>query len=155
MSRLSLISRSIYLAPGLASLICLVCVSCTAVEEGNGGGSANEVESSGELESTGEVTKPDLTGNWRKITSDKCAEQYPAELSFRDGDIYLVSMEIIQQDPAPIWQSGDYEVVDGENIKMQAANDAMLSYELTETAGGTLVFTDENGCTVEYERMPD
>ena len=143
MRHYSLLSRSVYLAPGLACLFGLLCVSCAAFDEGTEADPADEAET------------PDLAGRWRKVTLESCAEIYPSEMSFREGGIYLVPMEIVQQDPAPIWQSGDYELVGIDGVKIQAANDAMILYSVSATGTGNLVFTDERDCMVEYKRVAE
>ena len=95
------------------------------------------------------LTTPALVGNWILVPKDqKDIQDYPAHIEFREDGSYLVPMdnEVFRQ-----WQSGDYEVIDEETIKIQTANDAMVSYRC-RLVEDQLTFTDETGIKVTYHR---
>ncbi len=91
-----------------------------------------------------------LTGAWRKIDDPECAKAYPESLEFREGDFYLCAGD---DDVLCGWPSGDYEMMQGDRIRMQTANDAMVAYEISAPREGVIRFVDDEGCVVEYERV--
>lgn len=95
-----------------------------------------------------------LVGRWRKITEDPCADRYPLQLDVRAGGIYLS-----EGDPKAfcLWQSGDWELTDEGRLKIQIANDKMVSYrvelEQGDSEGDTLRVTDAEGCEFRYRKV--
>ena len=93
-----------------------------------------------------------IIGNWKKVTSEVCADRYPDELQFLDAGIYLTR---IPDGEFKYWQSGDYEFGGDNRIRIQTANDAMQAYEYSIDADGKLLFIDDKQCQVEYRRIID
>jgi hypothetical protein len=91
-----------------------------------------------------------LLGNWRRISEQTCAQDYPESLEFREYGNYLAPM---RDDVFWIWQSGEYELVEPGIIRIQSANDAMLRYRMEIDDSGALSFEDDAGCRIRYERM--
>ncbi len=94
------------------------------------------------------LTAAELAGEWDLIESDEPHDSYPVSIEFRDDGSYLVPMD---DGVFRLWQSGDYEIVGGEEIRIQTANDAMLSYRCRLT-DDVLSFTDANGFKFSYRR---
>ena len=68
-----------------------------------------------------------ILGHWRRLEGKPCAEQYPDELEFRAGGIYLG-----QAGPEQgfiHWGGGDYEIAPPDRIKLQDQTDMMVSPE--------------------------
>jgi hypothetical protein len=143
MNRRSITYRPDRLAVGLAGIACLVGVSCASASVRH--------ERGGEGEPGGQ----DLVGEWRKVSASPCAELYPDRLTFRNDGVYLVPQELVRADPFPIWQSGDYEVVDDGRIRIQTSTDAMAAYDFTLSPEGVLSFTDGSGCRFNFERVSE
>lgn len=91
-----------------------------------------------------------IVGKWTKVATAECDKSYPDELEFFETGIYSST-------PArkvfSLWQSGDYELVDRNRIRIQTATDAMLVYSFSISKEGSLIFVDQNGCEFRYERV--
>ena len=89
-----------------------------------------------------------LAGEWDLVESDEPHDSYPVSIEFQDDGSYLVPMD---DGVFRLWQSGDYEILGEEEISIQTANDAMLSYRC-RLADDVLVFTDASGFKFSYCR---
>ena len=90
-----------------------------------------------------------IFGIWKKITSAACDEIYPDQMEFLDNGVYLTPM---RADVFKLWQSGAYEIMGTNRIKIEGATDAMLQYSFAVSEDGILKFVDNRGCTFRYER---
>jgi hypothetical protein len=91
-----------------------------------------------------------LVGRWQKSTDAACAVAYPKNLEFRAGGTYLSASA---PESFAIWQSGSYELVGSDRIRIQIANDAMIEYQFHLASGGRLTFVDDQGCEITYRRV--
>jgi hypothetical protein len=92
-----------------------------------------------------------LLGRWRKATHDPCAQTYPDELEFYANGTYAGSSGDTGEE-FTWWSGGGYEVVSGNKLKIQLANDARALFEFA-SADGALRFEDDKGCVFEYLRQ--
>lgn len=97
------------------------------------------------------VTLVAIVGKWHKLSPAECDTPYPDQLEFLKAGVYLSTPA---EKAFTLWQSGDYELVDGDRIKIQTATDAMLLYRVSLQNDKTLVFIDEKGCEFKYQRAP-
>lgn len=96
-----------------------------------------------------EISKESLAGQWRKITQEDCARQYPERLEFDAVGIYKAPGG---PEAGALWHGGDFTADDGSTLTVQAANDAMLPYRVAAFDGERLTLEDEGGCRVDYVR---
>lgn len=92
-----------------------------------------------------------LVGSWVKMTRSECSAAYPDRLRFAENGLYEG-----EKDPPgtfTLWDVGTWELVGTEQIRISTANDAVISYRLTQS-GDTLRFVDPDGCEFEYRRQP-
>ncbi len=97
---------------------------------------------------TMEIDQERLKGSWVKVSTEKCARNYPAQIEFLADGIYKAPDG---PDIGAIWHGGDWLLTEDRNLKMQASNDAMLSYTITFD-GEHLALTDYADCTVLYRQ---
>jgi hypothetical protein len=94
----------------------------------------------------------ELSGSWRKMTEERCAEVYPDVLELNPDGTYRGTM-----DPSspyhPVWDVGSYAPADADGVVISTANDAQIRYDVSQQ-GDTLTFTDARGCQVRYRRQP-
>ena len=91
-----------------------------------------------------------LAGEWELVENDEPHDSYPLSIEFRDDGSYLVPMD---DGVFRLWQSGDYEILREDEISIQTANDAMLSYRC-RLIGDVISFTDGSGHKYSYRRKP-
>lgn len=96
-----------------------------------------------------EISTESLAGEWRKVTEDACARQYPERLEFDALGIYKAPGG---PESGSLWHGGDFTAEDGSTLTVQAANDAMLHYRVAAFDGMRLTLEDDRGCSVEYVR---
>ncbi len=95
--------------------------------------------------------KPQIVGNWEKITSSACSQVYPDRIQFQEGGLYTG-----QKDPPGTftqWDVGSFEIIDPKHIKISTANDAIVTYEFS-ILNDVLKFVDPNNCHFEFRRAP-
>ena len=96
------------------------------------------------------VTTGSIVGKWIKVATTECDKSYPNELEFFETGIYSSTAT---RKVFSLWQSGDYEIVDRNRIRIQTATDAMLVYNFSISKEGFLIFVDQDGCEFRYERV--
>ena len=96
-------------------------------------------------------TEEGLVGRWRKFTASKCSEMYPVDLEFREGGTYQGGLGQGTQ-PVVFWDSGEYELLAANQVKISTANDGEIKYRFS-IAHGALTFVDPDGCEFQYERV--
>lgn len=91
-----------------------------------------------------------LVGAWRKISTEPCADKYPATITFststylgtRTPDQGLIS-----------WDAGIYRLQGHAALVISTATDELVTYELT-VHDDRFEVTDADGCHLTYQRMP-
>ena len=91
-----------------------------------------------------------VTGKWKKISSDECSKKYPDEIQFHDHPRFLAKKGADQD--FIIWDVGGYQVNDSGKIQIQNATDQQVLYDFS-LAGDTLTFIDAEGCEFKYQRL--
>ncbi len=95
-----------------------------------------------------EHQRADLVGTWRKITTEPCAEKYPATLTFSTGTYRGA------RDPGQgmlWWDAGIYRRDGPRTLLLSVATDELVRYEI-EIQGDRLDVTDADGCRFAYQR---
>jgi hypothetical protein len=94
--------------------------------------------------------KKKLLGRWKKITNTKCSEIYPDDLEFMDKDIYVgrKGQEAVK---LSYWDTGAYQILTDDQVKISAANDAEVIYKFSISAN-TLTFMDKDRCEFRYQK---
>lgn len=92
-----------------------------------------------------------LVGSWKKITTTKCSEIYPDNIEFQERGIYFGQKEP-EAKVHPLWDSGGYEVLSDNQVKISTANDAEIIYSYS-ISGNVLTFVDKRGCELQYLRV--
>ena len=92
-----------------------------------------------------------VTGKWKKISSDECGKQYPDEIEFHHDRPRFLAKKGGTQDFI-IWDVGGYRVTDPGKIQIQNATDQQVLYDFS-LAGDVLTFIDADGCEFKYQRM--
>lgn len=80
----------------------------------------------------------------------ECAAQYPSEVEFLEGGVYLSHAGADQG--FVIWGGGDYEIHPPDRIKLQTQTDKMVAYDFSATKD-QLGFIDPDGCSFAYRRV--
>lgn len=89
-----------------------------------------------------------LVGIWKKLTTTKCSEIYPDDLEFTKRGTY-VGKKRQGAGEFTWWDSGEYEVLTENQVKISTANDAEIIYRFS-IFGNVLTFVDEDGCEFQY-----
>lgn len=89
-------------------------------------------------------------GTWRKEPGAACASTYPDTLDIRANDLYFGRNDT--PGTFAVWDSGTFEVLDAEQVRVSTANDARILYRYRFQAGA-LEFRDESGCQFRYRRI--
>jgi hypothetical protein len=89
-----------------------------------------------------------MVGTWVKLTTDPCADKYPATLVFSTGT-YRGTRGAGQG--MMWWDAGIYHLEDESSLVMGTANDEMVTYPIDMQAD-RFEFTDAEGCHVTYRR---
>jgi len=93
-----------------------------------------------------------LLGRWQKTTTSPWASPYPNEMDFDERGIYFGN-------PGPsegaftIWDSGGYELVDPDHLRISTATDEERTYRFS-VSEGVLQVTVPEGSVLEYRRGP-
>jgi hypothetical protein len=90
---------------------------------------------------------PDLEGRWLRLGSDKGAQRYPIEITFRVGT-YLGKRA--EQQGMILWDAGTYRLVDSHTLIMSTASDELVTYPVVLRGGLLKVGTTEG--EVVFER---
>ena len=88
-----------------------------------------------------------LRGRWIRVVDEGCRSAYPLAIEFRETD-YLAEL-----DPAtaPEIDSGGYELIDADTVRLTRPNDAQVDIALS-LGEEQLTLTDGDGCSVSYRR---
>lgn len=92
----------------------------------------------------------DVIGNWQKVTQSTCSSSYPDHLEFQASGLYFTqkaSSSIYTR-----WDTGSYEIVNPQHIKISTANDAVISYQFS-IAENVITFVDPQGCEFQYRKL--
>lgn len=89
-----------------------------------------------------------LVGIWKRLTTTKCSEIYPDDLEFTKRGTY-VGKKRQGAGEFTWWDSGEYEVLTENQVKISTANDAEIIYRFS-IFGNVLTFVDEDGCEFQY-----
>lgn len=93
----------------------------------------------------------DVMGRWKKIVEAKCSDIYPDDLEFKPRNIYF-GLKGDSGTEFTLWDSGGYQIVSSDQIKISTANDAEIVYKFS-VSKDILKFTDNNGCEIRYRRV--
>ena len=98
-----------------------------------------------------ELTAEALIGAWRRDAHAACKTIYPPVVEFLKNGLYAAP-----DGPAvgAIWHGGDWEIYQNKALRVQAANDAMLSYAVDGLGAGQVVLVDSDGRRIPYSRAP-
>jgi hypothetical protein len=91
-----------------------------------------------------------LVGTWKKLSTEPCADRYPATITFSTGT-YLGARAPEQGFIS--WDAGIYRQEGPGSLVIGTATDALVTYELT-VDGDRFEVTDADGCHVIYQRAP-
>lgn len=89
-----------------------------------------------------------ILGSWMLADLGGCETVYPSAVEFVDGGVYGAPTG---PDEGAVLHGGDWEL-DGDTLAMQAANDAMLRYRVSQIGPEALVIVDADGCEIRYAR---
>lgn len=91
-----------------------------------------------------------IVGRWRMIEEVECAAQYPREVEFLEGGVYLSHAG--KDQGFVMWGGGDYELAPPDRIRLQIQTDKMVAYALSASED-QLRFSDADGCAFAYRRV--
>jgi hypothetical protein len=91
-----------------------------------------------------------LIGNWERLTDSPCSRVYPKAIEFRDGGLY--SGTGMQPGNAPGWDSGTWEIVEPNHIRISTINDAIITYGFS-LSGDIVTFVAPDKCEFRYRRV--
>ena len=94
------------------------------------------------------VGLPGLQGSWRNVSTDACADRYPAEVTFEEAR-YRGSRG--EHQGMIWWDAGTYRLADPRTLVLSTASDELVSYDVV-LDGRRLVVTDPDGCEIVFER---
>jgi hypothetical protein len=94
--------------------------------------------------------KPQLIGNWEKITISTCSRVYPKVIEFRENGLF--SGVGTKPGNAPGWDVGTWEVVSSTEVKISTMNDAIITYEFS-LEDDILTFVDADKCEFQYRKV--
>ena len=89
-----------------------------------------------------------MVGSWSKVTTDACADKYPATMTFSTGT-YRGARGADQGFVS--WDAGIYRLEDAHTLVVGTATDEIVKYRITLHAD-RFEFTDADGCRVTYRR---
>ncbi|MCU0527718.1 MAG: hypothetical protein MUF72_23215 [Elainella sp. Prado103] len=92
-----------------------------------------------------------FVGTWQKVTIDECSRLYPDILQFTADQLY--SSQAAPDQEFTLWDVGEYKVVSDREVKISAANDALLTYQYS-LVDDRLTFQDANHCEFQYRKLP-
>ena len=101
-----------------------------------------------------ETTAPavaDLMGHWQLVSSDGCKDRYPNQIELREFGVYATADGV---EIGARWHGGEWTLED-TTLKVQAANDEMLRYTLTDWSDGKLQLQGDGDCVLLYARPAD
>ncbi len=102
-------------------------------------------------DATTAAQSPNLTGAWNKITTDACADKYPAAITFA-ASTFRGTRGATQG--MIWWDAGIYRLEGPRTLLLSVATDELVRYDLT-TRGDEFDVTDAEGCHVTYRRASD
>ena len=91
-----------------------------------------------------------LAGEWMKVTSDPCAEKYPATI------VFAASTYRGARGPSQgmvWWDAGIYRLEGPHTLVVSTATDELVRYPVT-FRDQEFEFSDSKGCRVIYRRRP-
>jgi hypothetical protein len=91
---------------------------------------------------------PDLIGTWIKVTTDPCADKYPATLTFSTGT-YRGARGPGQG--MVWWDAGIYRLENPRTLVVGTATDELVTYRI-DVQTDRFDVTDADGCHVTYTR---
>lgn len=94
------------------------------------------------------VQRPELVGTWHKVTTDPCAEKYPATITFSTGT-YRGSRGPGQG--MVWWDAGIYRLEGPRALVLSVATDELVRYEI-DVRGDRIDVIDADGCRFAYRR---
>ena len=92
-----------------------------------------------------------VVGQWAKVRTSGCEQQYPDVIEFFEGT-YLG-----KKGPGQgflVWDAGIYKRLAPDRIRIQIATDELVAYQCSVSAD-LLTVLDPDGCCLEYRRMAD
>jgi len=92
-----------------------------------------------------------IAGTWKKITESKCSKIYPELIDFKSNNIFSAKNEK-ESTIHPVWDSGSYDLINSDKIKISTSYDAVLTYHY-EIRNGILEFKDDSECTFQYKKQ--
>ena len=98
-----------------------------------------------------DTLKKNVVGRWKKIVETECSDTYPDDLEFMANNIYF-GRKGEEGTEFTLWDSGGYQIVSPNQIKISTANDAEIVYQLSFSSD-ILKFIDNGECEIRYRRV--
>ena len=90
-----------------------------------------------------------LAGTWHKVSTQACAEKYPATITFSTGTYRGVR----GPDQGMVWwDAGIYRLEGSRRLMLSVATDELIAYGVEVRDDAELVVTDPDGCQFVYRR---